>query len=222
MKTSIRMRIVIGVFAVVVGLVATQDIYVLNRFERSSREAIDDELDDELAELRAVVDTDQQHAWVERATAESDEDLFIEVLDANGIVVARNESVPGCGRPDVEEPSGRERPRHWELPHPHSRSGARRIRVTEAQAGSRTLCIALSMEEDQRGYWNLRRNLASSLVLIAGLATLAAWWVAARALRPVAEIVARARSLGALPDGSLPRTGSGDEVDRLAEVLNDL
>jgi signal transduction histidine kinase len=39
----------------------------------------------------------------------------------------------------------------------------------------------------------------------------------------VAQIAAQASSLGGSADGTLlPRTGSGDEIDRLAEVLNDL
>jgi len=197
---------------------------VLSRVEHSSRQAIDDQLDEEIAELRAVVGTDQLQAFVARAAAAShaDQELLIEVLDAEGGVVARSEAVPGCGRGVVEGSSERERTRYWEVPHPRSHSGARHIRIAELRTGPATICVALGMQQAQGWYWALRRNLATSLVLIAGLGALAAWWVAARALRPVAEIVARARSLGALPDGSLPRTGSGDEVDRLAEVLNDL
>jgi len=224
MKTSIRMRVVVGVFLVVVGLVAAQNAYVLNRFERNFREEIDDDLDEELEELRAASESDRLQEWIERATAASreDQELFIEVLDANGGVVARSESVPGCGAEVADAIPKRNGLRVWELPHPRSSSGARHIRIAELHVGSRTLCVALSMEQVQRWYWNLRGNLAATLVLIAVLGALAAWWVAARALRPIAEIVARARSLGALTDGSLPRTGSGDEVDRLAAVLNDL
>ncbi|HXX46993.1 MAG TPA: ATP-binding protein, partial [Myxococcota bacterium] len=77
-------------------------------------------------------------------------------------------------------------------------------------------------EETRRRYASLRKNLATSLVLIALLGGGAAYLVAARALVPVARIAAQARALGALPDGTLPRTGSGDEIDRLAAVLNDL
>ncbi len=224
MRTSIRMRVVVGVFCVVVGLVAAQSAYVLNRFERSFREEIDDRLDEELDELRHAAEADQLQEWIDRATAASreDQELLIEVLDTNGGVVARSESVPGCGSQVVGEIPKGNGLRYWELPHPRSRSGARHIRLVEGRVGSRTFCVALSMEQVQRWYWNLRGNLATSLVLIAVLGALAAWWVAARALRPIAEIVARARSLGALPDGSLPRTGTGDEVDRLAAVLNDL
>jgi two-component system heavy metal sensor histidine kinase CusS len=218
------MRLVVGVFLVVVGLVAAQNAYVLNRFERNFREEIDDKLDEELEEVRAAAESGDLKEWVDRASAASrkDEDLSIEVLDGTGAVIARSQHIPGCGEDVPDEISKGHGLRYWERPHPGSRSGAKHIRVAEHRTGSRTICVALSMEQVQRWYWNLRRNLAVTLVLIALLGALAAWWVAARALRPIAEIAARARSLGALPDGSLPRTGSGDEVDRLAAVLNDL
>ena len=45
----------------------------------------------------------------------------------------------------------------------------------------------MSIEQVQRWYWNLRGNLATSLLLIAVVGALASWWVAARALRPIAR-----------------------------------
>lgn len=218
------MRLVVGVFVVVVGLVAAQDAYVLNRFERNFREEIDDRLDEELEEVHAAARTDHLQHWIDRAVAASraDQKLMVEVLDAHGRVVARSEHVPGCREEVPDEIAKGNGLRYWELRHPESRSGAIHLRGAERRFGTQTLCVAQSMKQVQRWLWNLRGTLAASLVLISLLGALAAWWVAARALRPIAEIAARARSLGALPDGSLPRTGSGDEVDRLAAVLNDL
>jgi signal transduction histidine kinase len=223
-KTSIRLRVALGVFLVVAGLVTIQDLYVLSRFERALRLETDGQLDDEISEVNAVVGTDRLQEWIVAATEEHREDseMFIEVLAADGVVVARSGNVPERGLAPVEAPLETGGTRYWESPHPRSRSGARRIRVAERRDGPWTIRVALVLDQAQRWYWNLRQNLAGSLPLIAGLGALAAWWVAARTLRPIAEIVARARSLGALPDGSLPRTGSGDEVDRLAAVLNDL
>lgn len=224
MNRSIRLRVAFGVFLVVVTLVGAQSAYVLNRFERGFREEIDGQLDEELAELRSVVDTNRLEAWVALSTSEHREEseFMIEVLDADGVIIARSANVLGCGLDTVEKSSRDKRTQYWEYPNPRSRSGARRIRAAEMRVGERTLCVALSLEQVQRWYWNLRRTLATSLLLIAGLGSLAAWWVAARSLRPLAEIAARASSLGALQDGSLPRSGSGDEIDRLAAVLNDL
>ena len=224
MNASIRLRIALGVFFLFVALVAAQNFFALDRVERGFRMETDLQLAEETAELRAVVGTDELEAWIESATKEhrKDEELFIEVLDANGEVVAQSSNVPDGGLVGVEKRPAGEGTRYWETAHPRSRSGARHIRAVETRIGPWTVCVALSMERVQRWFRTLRQNLAMSLLMIAGLGALAAWFVAARSLQPIAEIAARARSLGALPDGSLPRTGSGDEVDRLAEVLNDL
>jgi signal transduction histidine kinase len=219
---SIRFRVALGVFVVLVSLVAAQNLYVLGRFERGFREETDDQLTAELTELRAVVASPVLAEWIASASeAHSETELFIEVRDANGALVARSANVPETGIPDGDA-DVRGGVGFWETAHPRSGSGARHIRVAEMRTGPWRLRVAFSLEQVQRWYWNLRGNLATSLLLIAAVGTLAAWWVAARALRPLAEVNARARSLGALPEGSLPRTGSGDEVDQLTEVLNDL
>ncbi len=224
MTRSIRVRVALGVFAVVVSLLLAQNYYVLDRFERGFREEVDDKLDEELMELRGVLGSDQLAGWIENAVKarSGDQELFVEVLDASGAVVARSANVPPAGIPGAAEAAPSKGTQYWETSHPRSRSGARHIRGAETVAGPWRLRVALSLEQMQRSYWNLRGNLATSLLLIALLGAFAAWGVAARALRPVSEMAARARSLGALPEGSLPHSGSGDEIDRLAEVLNDL
>jgi signal transduction histidine kinase len=78
------------------------------------------------------------------------------------------------------------------------------------------------MKPFEKTWYRLRVWLGWGLVAVTGLGAAGAWWVAGRALDPVRRITARANELGASLDGDLPRTGSGDELDRLAEVLNRL
>ncbi len=221
---SIRLRVAVGVFGVVMTLVALQNLYALNRFERGFRADLDDELRDELAEVREQLGSPDLGAWIDSAVRLHSRagELFIEIRGADGEVAARSANVPAEGFPGAQPLAPGASPRIFEVVHPRSRSGARRIRAVEVRDGPWQVRIAFGLDQVQRWYWNLRSNLLTSLLLIASLGTLLAWWVAARALRPLSEIAARARSLGALPDGVLPRTGSGDEVDRLAGVLNDL
>ena len=55
------------------------------------------------------------------------------------------------------------------------------------------------------------------------LASLAAYWVAAAALRPVEAMRARAESISAAaPDDRLPVPPTGDEIARLGETLNEM
>jgi heavy metal sensor kinase len=57
------------------------------------------------------------------------------------------------------------------------------------------------------------------LLLTAGLG----WWLSRGSLRPIAAMTRTARRISASQlDESIPRTGSGDELDELAETLNDM
>lgn len=224
MNRSIRLRIALAVFAVVVGLVALQILYVLSRFEHGFIEEIDDRLEEDLGELRVVLGSDHLDAWIEQTTGKHrrEDEIFLEIRDAAGRIVARSKNVPETGfpgTPNVAMGGGRA---YWDFVHPRSRSGARRVRALETWVGPWHVRIGMSLQEVQRWYWTLRKNLVTSLVLIALVGALSAYFVSARALLPIARIAAQARALGNLPDGTLPRTGSGDEVDRLAAVLNDL
>jgi two-component system OmpR family sensor kinase len=95
-----------------------------------------------------------------------------------------------------------------------------RIRVAELRIDGRRLMTAESLKSFQKSYWSLREQLAWAMGLSALLGAGGAWWVTRRSLAPIHAITERARELGAAQSGCLPRTGSGDELDRLAEVLN--
>jgi len=220
---SIRLRIAFAVFTVVVSLVALQIVYVLSRFERSFREEVDDRLEELVDDLALVLGSDRLDAWIAQTTGgrRHEDEVFIEVLDAHDHVVAKSHNAPAAGLPGppVIDPRGST---YWEFAYPGDASGARRVRAVDTRSGQWRLRIGVDLSEVQRRYASLRKNLVTSLVLIALVGALAAYIVAARALLPIARIAAQARALGSLPDGTLPRTGSGDEVDRLAAVLNDL
>lgn len=224
MNRSIRLRIALAVFTVVVSLVALQIVYVLNRFSRSFRDEADDRLEDYVEDLGVVVGTEHLDAWIAQTTNTRghEDEVFIEVRDANGALVARSKNVPEAGFPGTHAVGRSGAPAFWEFAHPSARNGARLMRALETTVGPFHVRVGMDLEEMQRRYRSLRKNLITSLVLIALVGALAAYWVAARALLPVARIAAQARALGGLPDGTLPRTGSGDEIDRLAGVLNDL
>jgi signal transduction histidine kinase len=74
----------------------------------------------------------------------------------------------------------------------------------------------------QRRYWNFREDLLVAMAIIAAVASGMAWLVSTRSLAPVGRMIDRARALEDDPDQLLPRTGRGDELDGLADVLNQL
>jgi len=217
---SIRLRIALAVVSVIVTLVALQIFYVLGRFQHSLREEADEQLQDYVQDLAFIVDTQRLNEWIDQETrVHRGEDVaFVEIRDENDQVVARSGNVRKSGFPAAPRPGRAGAPVYFE----YVRGSGQHVRALETSVGPWRVRVGTSLEEMRRRYASLRKNLATSLVLIALLGGLAAYLVAARALVPVARIAAQARALGDLPDGTLPRTGSGDEIDRLAAVLNDL
>jgi signal transduction histidine kinase len=222
---SIRLRIALAVFAVVVSLVALQVVYVLERFKYTLTEEVDDRLYDSLADVRVALASGNVQDWIDQTTGDpkSENETFVEIHDPDGRLVARSANVPNTGFPGATDMARGAAARFWEFRDPRSkRTSLRRVRALETWVGDRRVCLGMSLREVQRWYSGLRKNLISSLVVIAVVGALSAYVVAARSLRPVSRIAAQALALRGLSDGVLPRTGSGDEIDRLAAVLNDL
>jgi hypothetical protein len=98
---SIRLRIALAVFTVVVSLVALQIVYVLSRFQHSFVDEIDDRLEEDLGELRVVLGSDRLPAWIEQTTGKHrrEDEIFIEIRDAADRIVARSRNVPETGFP---------------------------------------------------------------------------------------------------------------------------
>ncbi|HTO69216.1 MAG TPA: HAMP domain-containing sensor histidine kinase [Myxococcota bacterium] len=219
MNRSIRLRIALAVVSVIVTLVALQIVYVLGRYRHSLLDEIDDQLEDYVQDL-TIVGSERLGEWVHQATVphRGETIAFVEVLDEHGQVIRRSDNLAATGFPDPPRPGHAGAASYWDFVRPDGQH----VRALDTTVGPWRVRVGASLEEMRRRYASLRRNLLTSLLIIALLGGLAAYIVAARALVPVARIAAQARTLGALPDGVLPRTGSGDEIDRLAAVLNDL
>ncbi len=225
MNRSIRLRIALSVLATVALCLVALSLYVLDHVDRVQHQEVDELLLEELGEVVALLGSPQLQTLVgaesERNTKWNE--TFFEVRDARGKLVASSDNLPrqGLRRPGQEgaQPQG---PVFWEVPHPRSRRGHVRIRLVEARANEHTIVVARTLRHYQRTYWRLRARLAVGLLGASLLGGLCAWGVAAYSLTPIRRIAARAAALGASPDGELPVSGRGDELDRLAVVLNDL
>jgi signal transduction histidine kinase len=224
MMRSIRLRISSAVFAVVLGLLTVQMTAVLVRVESDLRLQLDAALHEEISELKpwlgrpelqAIIDDEAQHR-------KSLDEVFFEIRDSEGRLVAASKNVPDAGLPGVGKKMGNEPVRMREAVHPGSRSGHRRIRIAETWVDPYHVQVALALTREQKSYYALREELFYSLALITIIGAVSAYLVANRALKPIRRITARALELGALPEGKLPQTGSGDEIDELAAVLNEL
>jgi signal transduction histidine kinase len=222
MIRSIRLRIGLSVLAVTLALLVAQGLWMLRQFEQAGREEADSFLRGELSEMTLVDGDDALRELIrdETASRPPGEEVFFEVRDASGKVVAASDNLPedGLGEFRARGP----RARFWERTHPESERGHRLIRVADARVGDRTLRVARSIETQQRRFWDFREDLLVALAIVTAIASGMAWAVAARALAPVGRMIDRANALGTGTKDLLPRSGRGDELDRLAAVLNEL
>ena len=89
----------------------------------------------------------------------------------------------------------------------------------EWRGDAQAAAAGAAAEEGSLG--DLAEDLSMSAIPAALLGLAGGWWLMRRALTPVAALTAAAESVheGNLRT-QLPRTGSGDELDRLTEVFN--
>jgi signal transduction histidine kinase len=220
---SIRARIAIFVLvAVALGQLAVS-LFVLHRLVGAQRQLVDELLLEELAEVEAVIGTPELGALIDFQASRGSKwnEIFIEVRDAAGRVVAASPNVPDEGLGEGLRQGGGA-VAIWERVHPKSREGHRKIRIAQTALEGYMVQVGRSMKRFEKTYYRLRTWLVWGLLAVITLGGAGARWIAGRALAPIREIAERARQLGAELEGELPRTGRRDELDQLAGVLNDL
>ena len=98
-----------------------------------------------------------------------------------------------------------------------------RVMVQPQSAAAHPLDLALSLDETEAVLTQFnRRAVAGSLVFLL-IVVAGGWGLAQQALRPVAQSIETAQALNPADlSARLPRSGAGDELDRLAETINAL
>ncbi|WP_307500773.1 cell wall metabolism sensor histidine kinase WalK [Clavibacter sp. B3I6] len=143
-------------------------------------------------------------------TGLGDDDL-VQVLDADGRVIAHGEDAGGSAL-TAGGGSG-------VIVH----DGERRVAVSDDvdDAGGVTVVVAAPLEDADDALAAVVRLLLVAVPVVVALVALLAWVVVGRALRPVERIRRDAEAVGSTPgDGRIDEPGTGDELDRLARTLN--
>lgn len=135
------------------------------------------------------------------------------VLAGSGVLAARNTPLPVAvleGRsssPFYELDFGEEYP-HW---------------VVASKVDKGFAQVALYSEEFVRSLRHLRAVLMTVAPFLVAFSFGTGWWLARRGLRPLSNIVGTARRItGSHLDEVIPAAGNGDELDQLAETLNEM
>ncbi|MBL8774331.1 MAG: HAMP domain-containing histidine kinase [Acidimicrobiales bacterium] len=213
-RLSLRVRITAGALLVVLLAVAGAGRAVIGVLEHEMLEQVD-------ASLTSTAD------YVDRAltsgeglpTEEGPNDLYVQFLAADGRVLGASDAAlgaPALTTPLRKGPGGITTAET-------ARFGTVRV-LTEPSPVDPSVTLVLAKSSEHVG--EVRRSLERLLLaMTAGLTVflgLVVWVVVGRALRPVDTM---ARSAAAMDDrdlSRLDRPGTGDELDRLADTLNDL
>lgn len=226
-KLALRYTAVLSVTLTVVALfVYAQVTQRVNRDARLLLEIQVADLADALESQRAEHDPDHVRAWfggyARRVVENSDPSLGlgVELRDASGERLAAAGSLAAA---DVPIPLA--------VLESREESVLRAVNIGEQLAylsvarrvPDGILQVAMNTRRYADNIEHIRDVFLLSLPLVLVLSALAGWLLARGSLRPIARITRTARAIGAANlDESVERTGSGDELDQLAETLNEM
>ena len=207
---TIRVRlalIYVGAIVITVGLVGALIWWQLGSALRSS-------LDQTLATRASAVVSGLENngqSGLQDGDATGPSDVFVVIFDAQGKIVDATPGIPPGLAPAAVGVEHGDITLGTSTYAVHGVTGDGGARVV---AGSSLAAIRGTLD-----------RLAQSLVLVAGIAALASllggWWLAGRALRPVALITAEASQIGATDiERRLPVPPRRDELQALAMTLN--
>ncbi|MET0750413.1 MAG: ATP-binding protein [Solirubrobacterales bacterium] len=225
-RLPIRVRVTLAFTAVMAVVLVAVGLLLYLRLESQLDESLDTGLRSRAGDLAALAgDTDGRLATPGAISVESDES-FAQILSPDGRVLDSTEQVSGgptLGRAELEAAS-----REPQLIDHDSAPGLEarvRLIATPIDFGGRAavLVVGASLDDRDEALSNLATLLAIGGPVTLLLASLAGYWAAGAALRPVEAMRRRADEISAHSPGErLPVAPAGDELTRLGETLNEM
>ena len=151
------------------------------------------------------------------------EDSFLQVLDADGSVVAVTDN--GTGLPAATRPLRRGAAQVLGTVQdvPLSNGEFRVLARSLGGSPSQTLVVAKNLDDVNESVSILTRSLAVAIPIVTGLLALLVWWLTGRVLRPVESIRREVASIeGHELHRRVPAPASDDEIARLASTMNEM
>jgi two-component system, OmpR family, sensor kinase len=211
---------------VIAVVLAGTGVFVYLQFQHEAETTVDSGLSSRADELSSVVRQEETNLAGREAHLVGKTDSFAEVLDPSGTVI---DSSPVIGSADLLDPdqlraAARAPTFVSRGPLPGLDGGSRLLAVpVETSAGKRIVVVGTSTQDTNETRTDLEQLLLVALPVALILASIAGYFLAAAALRPVEAMRARAAEIStAAPEERLPVPATRDEVARLGETLNEM
>ncbi|MBS1887269.1 MAG: HAMP domain-containing protein [Actinobacteria bacterium] len=207
-------------------VLAGTGVFIYLQFRNDVNTALDTGLRSRADELSVVVRQEATSLAAREQHLVGRTESFAEVLEPNGAVVDSSAVIGSTDlltakelREAADDPIFIDR---GSLPGLHG--GARLLAApVSTPAGKRIVVVGTSTEDRNDALGDLEQLLLIALPAALILASIAGYWVAAAALRPVDAMRARAEEISsAAPDERLPVPETGDEIARLGVTLNEM
>ncbi len=152
------------------------------------------------------------------------EDSFLQLLDADGSVVATTENAAGL--PAAARPlrrGGEVVATVQDVPLSNGKFRVLARSLGGTTSGPVTLLVAKNLDDVDESVAILKRSLAVAIPVVTGVLALLVWWLTGRVLRPVESIRREVASIeGHELHRRVPAPGSEDEIARLASTMNEM
>lgn len=207
-------------------VLAGTGVFIYLQFQNDVNAALDTGLRSRADELAGVVRREDSSLADGERHLVGRTDGFAQVLAPSGRVL---DSSPVVGEEQLLDEGRLHEAAHGPVfvdrgPLPSLDGGSRLLALpVETPAGRRIVVVGTSTESRDESGVDLSQLLLVALPAALVLASIAGYWVAAAALRPVDAMRARAEEIStAAPGERLPVPPTGDEVARLGETLNEM
>jgi signal transduction histidine kinase len=211
---------------VIAVVLAGTGVFVYLQFQHEAETTVDAGLSSRADELSAVVRQEETNLAGREAHLVGKTDSFAEVLDPEGNVIDSSPVIGNVDLLDVEQLRAAARAPTFVSrgPLPGLDGGSRLLAVpVETSAGKRIVVVGTSTQDTNETRTDLEQLLLIALPVALILASIAGYFLATAALRPVEAMRARAAEIStAAPEERLPVPSTRDEVARLGETLNEM
>jgi signal transduction histidine kinase len=204
--------VIAAVVLAVVGLVLVVSV------ESRLQDNLDRSLEQRAEQFEAALESDPSVALV----SSNSEDRFVQLLDETGAVIGSSPNIAGV--PAVAPlPSGRQQASTSSAVPIEDDDYRILVRRFDLPSGTRYVLVGENIDDLRDTLRRLIWTLVIVMPLALGALAAAVWWLVGRTLHPVEEIRRQVAGIGLNElDRRVPTPGSGDEVDRLAETMNDM